>query len=85
MESNDFSCVSFVFSSLHLNFQQVDFSACYLLHSGFLLGLFFNPEDGGDSSFEMSDDFQWTTWQNVPADRTVHNINCHLRFANNIW
>jgi hypothetical protein len=23
-------------------------SACYLLHDGFLLGLFFNPEDGGD-------------------------------------
>jgi hypothetical protein len=23
-------------------------SACYLLHPGFLLGLFFDPEDGGD-------------------------------------
>jgi hypothetical protein len=23
-------------------------SACHLLHAGFLLGLFFNPEDGGD-------------------------------------
>jgi hypothetical protein len=23
-------------------------SSCYLLHSGFFLGLFFNPEDGGD-------------------------------------
>jgi hypothetical protein len=22
--------------------------ACYLLHAGFLLGLFFAPEDGGD-------------------------------------
>jgi hypothetical protein len=24
---------------------QVDCSACYLLHPGFLLGLFFGPED----------------------------------------
>jgi hypothetical protein len=23
-------------------------SACYLFHGGFLLGLFFDPEDGGD-------------------------------------
>jgi hypothetical protein len=24
------------------------YSACYLLHAGFLLGLFFGPENGGD-------------------------------------
>jgi hypothetical protein len=29
-------------------FQQVDYSACYRLHTGFLLGLFFDPEDAGD-------------------------------------
>jgi hypothetical protein len=23
-------------------------SACYLLHAGYLLGLFFDPEDGSD-------------------------------------
>jgi hypothetical protein len=28
-------------------FWQADCSACYLLHAGFLLILFFNPEDGG--------------------------------------
>jgi hypothetical protein len=30
------------------SFLQEHCSACYLLHAGFLLGLFFNPEDGGD-------------------------------------
>jgi hypothetical protein len=28
--------------------RQVDYSACYLLHTGFLFGLFCNPEDAGD-------------------------------------
>jgi hypothetical protein len=27
---------------------RVQSSACYLLYSGFLLGFFFDPEDGGD-------------------------------------
>jgi hypothetical protein len=28
---------------------------CYLLHAGFLVGLFFDPEDGGDM-------FHWLTF-----------------------
>jgi hypothetical protein len=28
--------------------KQANHSACYLLYAGFLLGLFFDPEDGGD-------------------------------------
>jgi hypothetical protein len=36
-------------------------SAWYLLHAGFLLGLFFNPKDAGDMFLQMSVDFQWTT------------------------
>jgi hypothetical protein len=29
-------------------FQRNTSQACYLLHAGFLLGLFFDPENGGD-------------------------------------
>jgi hypothetical protein len=32
-------------------FWDITGSACYLLHTDFLLGLFFNPEDGGDMFF----------------------------------
>jgi hypothetical protein len=34
--------------------QSVKSSACCLLHAGFFLRLFFDPEDGGDMSFETS-------------------------------
>jgi hypothetical protein len=30
-------------------FRLADYSACYLIHAGFLLRLFFDTEDGGDS------------------------------------
>jgi hypothetical protein len=32
----------------HYDAGRVLFSACYLLHAGFLFGLFFDPEDEGD-------------------------------------
>jgi hypothetical protein len=32
----------------NLKFQQTDFSACKLLHADFLVGSFFDPEDGDD-------------------------------------
>jgi hypothetical protein len=31
--------------------QAIKQGVCYLLHTGFLLGLFFDPEDGGDVFF----------------------------------
>jgi hypothetical protein len=33
-----------------------------LLHAGFLLSIFFDPNDGA----EMSADFQWTTQHYIP-------------------
>jgi hypothetical protein len=45
------------------------------LHVGFLLGLFFNPEDGGDM-FLRNIDFQHTTQHYIPEDRPLHNNLC---------
>jgi hypothetical protein len=36
-------------------------SACYSLYAGFLICLFFYPENGDGVFPETSDDFQWTT------------------------
>jgi hypothetical protein len=47
METDLLSCIALLFL-YKLKFQQADCSAYYLLHTGFLLFLFFDPEDGGD-------------------------------------
>jgi hypothetical protein len=47
-----------------------------LLHSGFGLGLFFNPGDLGDMFLCNVVDFQQTTWHYIPEDRTLHNHCC---------
>jgi hypothetical protein len=40
--------LSLELSVIGLYAEKIDFSSCYPLHAGFLLGLFFNLEDGGD-------------------------------------
>jgi hypothetical protein len=50
------------------NMKLVAEPACYLLHAGFLLGIFFNPKDGGDI-------FLWNiSW--LPVD---YNSSCPTR------
>jgi hypothetical protein len=44
--------------------------ACYLLHAGFFLGLFFDREAGGDM-FLRNVDFKWTTRRYIPEDTTI--------------
>jgi hypothetical protein len=50
-------------------------SACYLLPAGFLLGLFFDPEDGSDMFLKTQADFGQTTWYYIPEDRTLHTLH----------
>jgi hypothetical protein len=44
--------------------------AYYLLHAAFLLGLFFDPEDGGNMFFRNIN-FHQTTRRYIPEDRTL--------------
>jgi hypothetical protein len=44
-----------------------------LLSAGFLLGLIFNPEDGGDMLLQYVCCFQQATWHYIVEDKTLHN------------
>jgi hypothetical protein len=51
-------------------------------HAGFLLGLFLNPEDRGDSFLRNVDAFQRTTWRYTPEDRNFQDYICWWRKRN---
>jgi hypothetical protein len=49
--------------------------ACYLLHAGFSLGLFFDPEDRGNVFF-LNVNSEWTTWHYIPENIYLQNHCC---------
>jgi hypothetical protein len=46
------------------------------LLSGFLLGLFFDPENRSDMFLRNVGDFKWTTRRYIPEDRPLSNHGC---------
>jgi hypothetical protein len=54
--------------------------ACYLLHSGFLLGISLDFEDGRDTSVRNVGWLKRTTRCYISEDTTLHNHHCgHLK------
>jgi hypothetical protein len=51
--------------------------ACF--HADFLLGLFLEPENGGDMFLRNVVDIQRTTRRYIPEDSTLHNHRCENR------
>jgi hypothetical protein len=49
--TDELSCGSLLFSYINPKHRQADCSACYQLLFGFLIGFFFDREDGGDLFF----------------------------------
>jgi hypothetical protein len=45
-------------------------------HTGFLLGLFHDPEDGATYSYETLTEFQCSIQRYIPEVRILHNHHC---------
>jgi hypothetical protein len=58
--------VIFMLSVTHINSRP-----CHLLFAGFLLGEFFDSEDGGDTSFRNVVGFNRSTLRYNPEDSTI--------------
>jgi hypothetical protein len=56
-------------NSLHFSYHKQS-SACYLLHPGLLLGLFFDPEDEGDMFLRNVD---WLSTDTVSYSRRLNS------------
>jgi hypothetical protein len=60
-------CLPFLSSFLYNpKFRQADCSACHLLHAGFLNGIVFDPEDGGNM-FLRNVSWLWTDYTTLYA------------------
>jgi hypothetical protein len=51
-------------------------ATCYVLRAGFLLGLLFNPEEGGDMFLRKVGLLHRTTRRYVLEYRILHNHSC---------
>jgi hypothetical protein len=69
---NDGPSIRFSACWMSLSYLCVSCAFC-LLHVGLLLGLFVDPEDGGDI-FHQIVDFQWAAECYIPDDRSLQNL-----------
>jgi hypothetical protein len=65
-----------MYLKINSKFRQADYSACYSLYSGFLLGLFFDIEDGSNMFLRNVGWLLTTRRRYIPEEITLHNHRC---------